>query len=131
MIIGQVNHRNEAILPVQVGASSGPKQTFDAVIDTGFSGYLSLPLDVITALPLPFIETQTFSLGNNAIVDFDLYGATLLWDGQEREILVLASEAHPLVGMSLLKGFRVCIDAVDGGEVRIEARPDDALLRGD
>lgn len=123
MIIGQVNPRNEAIIPVHVGAAGGQKLTLDARIDTSFSDYLSLPLATITALQLPYVETRTYSLGNNTRVDFDLYSATILWDGQERTILVLASEAHPLVGMALLKGFRLYIDAVDGGEVRIEARP--------
>jgi clan AA aspartic protease len=91
----------------------------DAVIDTGFSGYLTLPLATITMLQLPFLSSRVFSLGNNSQVNFDIYMATLLWNGQDRDIQILASEAHPLVGMSLLKGFRITIDAVDGGEVHI------------
>ncbi len=123
MITGHVNHRNEAVIPAQVGASGVRMIALDAVLDTGFSGYISLPLATITTLQLPFVETRTYSLGNNMRVDFDLHRATVLWDSQQRDILVLASEAHPLVGMSLLKGFRVSLDVIDGGEVRITARP--------
>jgi clan AA aspartic protease len=123
VILGQVNPRMEAVIPVMVRDATGHLLTRDAVIDTGFSGYLTLPLTTIAALQLPFLVSRVFSLGNNAQANFDIYKATLLWDGQERDIKVLASEAHPLVGMSLLKGFRITIDAVDGGEVRIEPRP--------
>jgi clan AA aspartic protease len=121
VILGQVNPRMEAVIPVMVRDATAHLLTRDAVIDTGFSGYLTLPLTTITALQLPL--SRVFSLGNNAQANFDIYKAALLWDGQERDIKVLASEAHPLVGMSLLKGFRITIDTVDGGEVRIEPRP--------
>lgn len=123
MILGQVNPRTEAVIPVMIRDASSQLLTQDAVIDTGFSGYLTLPLATITTLRLPFLSSRVFSLGNNAQANFDIYKATLLWDGQARDIKVLASEAHPLVGMSLLKGFRLTIVAVDGGEVRIEQHP--------
>lgn len=122
MIIGQVNPQTEAIIPVFIYDSDGQIHSTEAAIDTGFSGYLSLPLSLITTWDLAFIETRPYSLGNNQRVDFDLYGAIIIWDGQEREILVLASEAYPLVGMSLLKGYNLSIDVIDGGEVRIERR---------
>lgn len=123
MIIGQVNPRTEAVIPVTIQNNTGRTQTLDAIIDTGFSGYISLPLVTITALQLTYAQSRIFSLGNNARVNFDLYEAVLEWEGQERDVLVLASEAHPLIGMSLLKGYRITIDAIDGGEVRIEPRP--------
>jgi len=123
VILGQVNPRTEAVIPVLVQDATGHFQAQNAVIDTGFSGYLTLPSSTITGLQLPFLSSRVYSLGNNAQANFDIYKATLLWDGQDRDIEVLASEAHPLVGMSLLKGLRITIDAVDGGEVRIELLP--------
>jgi clan AA aspartic protease len=123
MIQGQVNPRTEAVIPIMIRDAAVHLLTEDAVIDTGFSGYLTLPLATITALQIPFLSSRVFSLGNNAQANFDIYKATLLWDGQDRDIQVLASEAHPLVGMSLLKGFRIMIVAVDGGEVRITPHP--------
>ncbi len=98
MIIGQVNSRTEAVIPITIQDSAGLAVTLDAVIDIGFSGYLTLPLARIITLQLSYSTTQTYALGNNTQVNFDLYDATLVWDGQERDILVLASEAHPLVG---------------------------------
>ena len=122
MIIGQVNPHTEAIIPVEIRDTYGIVSLHDAIIDTGFSGYLTLPSAVISGMRLPFVSSELYSLGNNAQVTFKLYSCTILWDGKERDIDVLASDTQPLAGMSLLKGFHISIDAVDGGEVRIEPR---------
>jgi hypothetical protein len=45
----------------------------------------------------------------------------VIWDGQEQIIDVAASDAEPLVGMGLLYGFKLQIEAVEGGRVTIEA----------
>lgn len=122
MIGGLVSPFLEATIPVTVMDADLRSHVVNAVIDTGFSGYLTLPLKLIEVLNLTYADDQIFFLGNNEEVKFDLYEATLLWDGQERDILVVASDAQPLVGMSLLKGHMISIDAIDGGVVRIERR---------
>ena len=48
MMQGIVNRRCEATLPLVVGNTNGQRQVIDAVIDTGFTGFLSLPNDIIT-----------------------------------------------------------------------------------
>ena len=53
MMLGFVNQSCEAIISVAVGDSNAPKQMVDSVIDTDFTGFLSLPLSIITALGLP------------------------------------------------------------------------------
>ena len=54
---------------------------------------------------------------------FDIYEVTVTWDGQPRQIPVDAVDANPLVGMSLLYGYDLRIQEVDGGNVTIEALP--------
>jgi predicted aspartyl protease len=41
MIQGFVNVRREAILPLVVSNANGKKQVVEAVIDTGFNGFLT------------------------------------------------------------------------------------------
>jgi hypothetical protein len=50
-----------------------------------------------------------------------LLTTSVIWDGQIQIIDVAASEADPLVGMSLLYGFKLQIEAIEGGTVTIEA----------
>jgi len=45
----------------------------------------------------------------------------VIWDGQIQVIDVAASEAEPLVGMSLLYGYKLQIQAIEGGIVTIES----------
>jgi clan AA aspartic protease len=121
MIYGVVNLRREATLPLVVGNADGQRQVIDTVIDTGFSGFLSLPSAIITTLDLPWSASDIVTLGDGSETFFDLYTATVIWDGEYREIYIAESETEPLLGMALLYRYRVQIDAIEGGIVRIEA----------
>jgi clan AA aspartic protease len=120
MIYGVVNLRREATLSLVVGNSNGPRQLIDTVIDTGFSGFLSLPSAIITSLGLPWSASDIVTLGDGSETLFDLYTATVIWDGQYREIYIAESETEPLLGMSLLYGYRLQVDTIEGGTVKIE-----------
>jgi predicted aspartyl protease len=54
MIYGVVNLRRKATLPLVVGNINKQQKVIDTVIDTGFSGFLSLLSSIITALDLPW-----------------------------------------------------------------------------
>jgi clan AA aspartic protease len=121
MIYGVVNLRREATLPLVVSSSKGQRQMIDTVIDTGFSGFLSLPSEIITTLDLPWSASDIVTLGDGSETLFDLYTATVIWDGQYREIYIAESETEPLLGMALLYGYRLQVDTIEGGGVKIEA----------
>ncbi|MCY7272792.1 MAG: clan AA aspartic protease [Phormidesmis sp. CAN_BIN44] len=121
MMFGAVNNNCEAIIKVAVGRIGSPKVTVDAVIDTGFTSFLSLPLSMITDLGLPWHYRDVGTLGDGSEVVFEIYKAAVIWNGQNQIVDVAASEADPLVGMGLLYGFKLQIEAVEGGLVTIEA----------
>ncbi|MGB3312226.1 MAG: hypothetical protein WA939_01815 [Nodosilinea sp.] len=121
MMQGLVNQSCEAVVRVAVGHADLPKQMVEAVVDTGFTGFLSLPSSTIAALSLPWRFRDVGTLGDGSEVIFDMYKASVIWDGKVQIIDVAASEADPLVGMSLLYGFKLQIDVVEGGTVQIEA----------
>jgi clan AA aspartic protease len=120
MIYGVVNLRREATLPLVVGNTNKQQKVIDTVIDTGFSGFLSLPTSIITSLDLPWSASDIVTLGDGSETLFDLYTANVIWDGQYREIYIAESETEPLLGMALLYGYRLQVDNVEGGIVKIE-----------
>ncbi|MGL6342372.1 MAG: clan AA aspartic protease [Waterburya sp.] len=121
MMFGVVNDNCEAIIKVAVGRIASPKVVVDTVIDTGFTSFLSLPLSIITELDLTWHYRDIGTLGDGSEVVFELYKAAVIWDGQNKIIDVVASDAEPLVGMALLYGFKLQVEAVEGGRVTIEA----------
>jgi clan AA aspartic protease len=121
MMQGVVSQRREAILPLVVASANRKRLLVDAVIDTGFNGFLCLPSAIVTALELPWNASDIVTLGDGSETLFDLYAASVIWDGQYREIDIAESETEPLIGMALLYGYRLQIDAIEGGIVRIEA----------
>ncbi|MGF1524134.1 MAG: clan AA aspartic protease [Leptolyngbyaceae cyanobacterium] len=121
MIQGVVNSRCEATLPIVVGNTEGQRQVINTVLDTGFNGFLSLPSTIISKLGLSWGASDVVTLGDGSETVFDLYAATIIWDGQYREVDVAESETEPLIGMALLYGYRLQIDAIESGIVRIEA----------
>ncbi|MBP0013829.1 MAG: clan AA aspartic protease [Roseofilum sp. SBFL] len=121
MIYGVVNWRREATLPLVVGNSSGQREVIDTVIDTGFDGCLSLPSEMIIRLGLSWRTSNTATLGDGSETVFDFYTGTVIWDGQYRAIDIAESETEPLLGMGMLYGYRLQVDAVEGGRVKIEA----------
>jgi clan AA aspartic protease len=93
------------------------------VIDTGFNGFLTLPVELIPDLELQFVGTTNAALGDGKQVYFDVYEATVVWDGKERNVVALATDGGALVGTSLLWGYKVTLTMEAGGAVRIEALP--------
>ncbi len=122
MIIGSINADREAVLPVVIHDGTGT-QDYEAVIDTGFNGYLTLSSAEIVKLNLPFQSQVVVTLGEGTQANLREFLATVEWDGQARDILVLEAEGDPLVGMALLYGFDVWLRVLDGGHVRVEAIP--------
>jgi predicted aspartyl protease len=70
---------------------------------------------------LPWHYRDIGTLGDGSKVVFEIYKASVIWDGQNQVIDVAASDSDPLVGMSLLYGFKLQIETVEGGLVTIEA----------
>jgi clan AA aspartic protease len=123
MIIGMVNAHREATISLSVQDANGQGHDIDVVIDTGFTGCLTLPTTLIAALGLSWRGYASAVLGDGSLQQFDVYAATVIWDGQARVVEVDAAETDPLVGMELLYGYEVRIQAIDGGTVTIEALP--------
>ncbi|MYI83483.1 MAG: clan AA aspartic protease [Chloroflexi bacterium] len=120
VIEGAVNAAYEAVVPIAVSGPAGRVRDVEAVIDTGYNGFLTLPPVLVAELGLSFVSNGQAILADGGEATFDIHSVTVLLDGQPRDVDVYVSDTAPLVGMRLLDGHGVCIEVESGGRVVIE-----------
>ena len=114
----------EAWVAVSVMDAAGELRQYEVIVDTGFTGWLTLPEAEIRRLGLVRSGSQYSIIASGNEAEFDYYETSVSWHGRLYEIEVFQSIDQPLLGMELLEGSRVAVDAWDGGDVIIEeARP--------
>jgi clan AA aspartic protease len=119
VIVGIVAGRH-ALVRLTLRGPSGQETDLEFVLDTGFVGFLTLPPAAVAALSLPFVAPQIALLADRSRTRLDLHSALVVWEGEERDVEVLAMEGQPLLGTSLLDDHAVQIQFTDGGLVTIE-----------
>ncbi|MCY3918372.1 MAG: clan AA aspartic protease [Chloroflexi bacterium] len=120
MIEGVVNAAYEAVVTLFLRGPTGQEREIEAVIDTGYSGFLTLPPSLVEELGLPFLLHGGAVLANGDTATFGVHGVTILWDGRPRFIEADAVGPLPLAGMSLLDMHDLSIQVRDGGRVVIQ-----------
>jgi len=123
MMTGMITAHREAALSVIVRGLHGQEEHVEAVIDTGFNGFMVLPNPLVATLGLPYHTHTMATLADGTTVTLAIYKATIVWHGHDSSVYVLAAEGGPLIGMALLHGNRVTLDVVDGGLVTVEELP--------
>jgi clan AA aspartic protease len=119
MITGVVTDDRQAIIHLIVRGPAGQEQEIEAIIDTGFDGSLSLPSSTVVQLGLPWRQRGRALLADGSESVFDIYEATVDWDGEARRIAVDEAETVPLIGMSLLEGYELTVQIQRGGNVTL------------
>ena len=119
MITGFVNVEFEPIIPLSIRSADGKVLTQDAIVDTGFNGWLSLPPDLITQLNLTWKRRGRATLGDGSDCVFDVYEAGVIWDKTLITIPVDEADSEPLIGMSLMESYQLTIQVFEGGQVEL------------
>ncbi len=97
-----------------------PDVAFEFVIDTGFAGFLTLPPAAVSALNLPLVRAIPANLADDSSILVFVHAATIVWNGEERDVEVMALGRRPLLGTLLLDGHDLGIQFADGGLVTID-----------
>jgi clan AA aspartic protease len=114
MITGIVSARREAVLPVVLYDVNGHAQSLNAIVDTGFDDWISLPSAMIVALGLSLSRSGSGVLADGSTAVFDIYEAKIDWDGHVRTVSIYEMNSDPLVGMSLMYGYELFLPILDG-----------------
>ncbi|MBW4691698.1 MAG: clan AA aspartic protease [Lyngbya sp. HA4199-MV5] len=123
MMSGYVNANREAIIQVAIVGASKQLKSVRAIIDTGFTGDLTLPRDVIDKLGFTLRGFQRVILGDGSVQYFEMFVGVVVWDGQMREAEINAAETGSLVGVGLLEDYKLEVEGRPNGEVRITPLP--------
>lgn len=121
-VSGEVTAEREVVLRLSVFGPEGENVTVEAILDTGFTGHLTLPPGIVTELGLPLLGSRRSILADGSRVALDVYRAEVLWDDRRRRVQVLATgeAGGALAGMALIWNHRMVLDATEGGEVVVE-----------
>ena len=119
MITGIVNADFEPFIPLSVCSSDGKIYTQDAIVDTGFNGWLSLPPSLIAQLNLRWKRRGRAILGDGSECIFNVYEAVVVWDGVLLTIPIDEADSEPLVGMSLMEGYQLTVQVFEDGRVEL------------
>ena len=117
-----VNAAYEAVIPLFLQGRVGDAREVEAVVDTGFTGFLTLPPSLVAELGLAVKGTSEGTLADGSGVSFDAYDATVLWDSEPRVVLIDEADTTPLVGMLLLNRHNLNIAVENGGRVLIRGQ---------
>lgn len=122
MIVGVVQGR-EPLIRFDVRGYRGLNQQVKAVVDSGYTGWLTLPPSIIAALKLRWRSFGRGILADGSVSSFDVYHAKVMWDGRVRAGFVDEFDATPLVGMALLRGYEYKMEVRAHGKVAIKRLP--------
>lgn len=122
MHYGTVSESLEALVSLAVRNETGISEIVEFTIDTGFSGEIAMPQSVIDRLNLRREDDDAvITLVGGTVRVVAIYTGLIEWHGRTRAVDVIAAE--PLLGMGLLSGSNISIDATPGGAVTIAELP--------
>ena len=110
MIRGFVNEHDEPIIQLQLGLSQREIKR-DAVIDTGFNGYISVPKPIVQESGWDFLGSEEYELASGELIVADAFLGKIVFDGKNTVVYALASDtADILIGTKLLRNKVLTID---------------------
>ncbi|HZO91708.1 MAG TPA: clan AA aspartic protease [Chthonomonadaceae bacterium] len=109
-----------ALVPVTFRLPNRSDLAIEFVVNTGYTGFLTLPPAAIAALGLPFEYDIPANLADDTEVFVPVHSATILWNGKEREVRVLAIGKRPLLGTAFMGGKELLVQFADNGLVTLD-----------
>ncbi len=119
MMNGNVFNR-QILMMIAFCLPGQPDLLLEFVLDTGFTGYLTLPPAVVAALNLPFLHRMPANLADDSMVDIPVHVAIIRWNGVQTTVRVLATGRRPLLGTALLDDKELVAQFRDGGLATVD-----------
>jgi predicted aspartyl protease len=105
-MIGKLNGSASPKIIIELYGVFGKSQAFEAIIDTGFTGSVSMPIVKALPLGLTLFSTATFTLADNSKENTFLCLGTAKIEGQDKAVVISLSKGNDiLIGTEFLKTF--------------------------
>lgn len=114
-IVGRVNRHKEIIVHFSI-VSDEAEHSVEALLDTGFNGFVALPDDVVSEHNLLLLGREKVILADGSSRIVRKYEARIRFAGKTRRVEVIGA-GESLVGMSMLWMHEVHISCVLDGDV--------------
>jgi clan AA aspartic protease len=121
MIEGTVMPWREAVVRLTLCGLGGRDCAIHAILDTGFSGEMLLPRDIVDELALVPEGEEAIVLADGSRRDIPYYNCTVIWDGTPRDVSALCADGDALIGMALIWDHTLTMRATANGEASIES----------
>ncbi|MDQ2098260.1 MAG: aspartyl protease [Tychonema bourrellyi B0820] len=115
MIQGTFGDEDELFFEIELIADNGLELPVDALLDTGFSGWLAMDSQDLDGLDWTYIKQEKMRTAKGEF-NFDLYAGKVRIEGQEFDIPVHVGTGVPevLIGRQWLKNRRLVVDISAG-----------------
>jgi len=110
----------EPLVRIKVHGKGGRVKEIVALVDTGYTSFLSLPPAIVASLGLTWDDANKGTLADGSECIFDVYQATVVWDGKPVRVFVDELDGEPLLGMGLLNGYELRVEGRPRGKVTIK-----------
>ena len=99
-------------------------RSFDAIIDTGFNGGITLPMNWIEALGLSQAGDEQMVLADGSLTAAPLFDAYVVLNEMAYDVVVAGASGKPLAGTNLFRGFSLYVEFAPDGAVELERLPE-------
>ncbi len=115
MIEGNFGDEEELFFEIELIGTNGLELPVDALLDTGFSGWLAFDKQDLEELDWTYVGSEVMRMAKGEST-FDIYLGKVRIDGQEFDIPVYAGEGVTefLLGRQWLKNKRLVVDLPSG-----------------
>lgn len=112
----------EAIVTLTLVGNNGVTEDVAFIVDTGLTEEIAITQDIINRLDLSVDRDAgdiELTLADGTTVAFNVYTADILWHDRVRRVAAVNTDGTSLIGMELLRGSNLNINAAPGGRVTI------------
>lgn len=110
LLDGRIDDSNQLWVTLTVAGEHSQSQ-IEALLDTGFTGEIQLPLQIAVPLGLKLAGVAPFRLADGELKHFMLFSASIHWGTKLRTVTATVVDTDtPLIGGGLLHGYVLVVD---------------------